>query len=53
MRFIIIGGSGFIGSNLFSFLRKKQQNVVATYLKKKIHNMIKFDLTRDKIKPRS
>ena len=49
MRFIIIGGSGFIGSNLFSFLRKKQQNVVATYLKKKIYNMIRFDLTRDKI----
>ena len=49
MRFIIIGGSGFIGSNLFSFLKKKQQNVVATYFKKKIHNMIKFDLTKDKI----
>ncbi len=48
-RIILIGGSGLIGSNLNSFLLKKQFKVIATYTKNSLSGMLKFDFTKDKL----
>lgn len=48
-RIILIGGSGLIGSNLNSFLLKKQFKVIATYAKNSLSGMLKFDFTKDKL----
>ena len=46
---LIIGGNGFIGSNLCHYLVKKNFNVIATYQKKKIFiknvKFLKLDLS--------
>ena len=49
MRIIIIGGSGLIGSYLFDLLKKNSHQVIATYCKNKIKNMIKFNMLEHKI----
>ena len=46
----MIGGSGLIGSNLNSFLLKKQFKVIATYAKNSLSGMVKFDFTKDELK---
>ena len=45
----MIGGSGLIGSNLNSFLLKKQFKVIATYAKNSLSGMVKFDFTKDEL----
>ena len=46
-RIILIGGSGLIGSNLHSYLIKKDYKVISTYAKNPNQGMIKFDFTKD------
>jgi len=49
MRYIIIGASSSIGSEMFSFLRKKKIKVLGTYFKKKQPLLVKFDIRKDDI----
>jgi len=50
MRYIVIGASSSIGSEMFFFLRKKKVKVFGTYFKKKQPNLVKFDIRKDDIK---
>ena len=52
---LILGGCGFIGSNLSEYLTKKKYRITVTYFKKKIKiskdiKYIKIDLTKKKKK---
>ena len=49
MRYIIIGASSSIGSEMHSFLRKKKIKVLGTYFKKKQPELVKFDIRKDDI----
>lgn len=50
MKYIIIGASSSIGSEMYSFLKKKKNKVFGTYFKKKKPKLIKFDIRNDDIK---
>jgi len=50
MRYIIIGASSSIGSEMFLFLRKKKIKVLGTYFKKKQPHLVKFDIRKDDLK---
>ncbi len=50
MKYIIIGASSSIGSEMYSFLQKKKIKVLGTYFKKKQPQLVKFDVRKDDIK---
>lgn len=45
MNNLIIGASGFVGSSLYSLLKKKNNNVVGTYYSREKPELIKTDMT--------
>jgi dTDP-4-dehydrorhamnose reductase len=45
----ILGASGFIGKNLFNFLKEKKMNVVGTYNKNKHKDLIFFDIAKSSV----
>jgi len=49
LKILIIGASGFIGENLYKFLKNKKFDVIGTYFNNKKKNLIKFDLEKDNI----
>lgn len=50
MKYIIIGASSSIGSDMCSFLQKKKIKFLGTYFKKKQPKLVKFDIRKDNIK---
>jgi len=46
---LIIGASGFIGSNLFKYFEKKKYEIQGTYFKNKKKNYIFFDVRKNRI----
>ena len=51
MRVIVIGASSFIGFNFFKYLKQKKINTIGTYFKnRKKLELVKFDITKNKIK---
>lgn len=50
MKVIVIGASSFIGFNFYKYLKQKKVKTVGTYFKnKKKKELIKFDITKNKI----